>query len=124
MKIYKNKEFNKWAAKEGLKDEVLSAAVNEIERGIIDANLGGNIVKKRVAVGGRGKSGGVRTLLAYKVGDRAFFIYGFAKNAQANIKQDELKALKLYAKVLLAFSDKELAKAVKTGALIEVECDE
>lgn len=79
--------------------------------------------KKRVAVGSRGKSGGVRTLLAYKMGDKAFFVYGFAKNVRANIKTDELKGLKAYAEVLLGYSDKELTQAVKNGALIEVESD-
>jgi hypothetical protein len=76
-----------------------------------------------LAVGSRGKSGGVRTLLAYKVADKAFFIYGFAKNAKANISTDELKGLKACADVLLSYSDKELSKAVKSGALIEVESD-
>ena len=67
--------------------------------------------KKRVATGGRGKSGGVRTLLAYKVGDRAFFVYGFAKNARANIKADELDGLKKLAKELLGYTDRQLKKS-------------
>ena len=91
MRIFKNKAFNKWAAKTALSGDTLRAAVDEMERGLIDANLGGHVVKKRVAVGGRGKSGGFRTLLAYKSGDRAFFMYGFAKNARANVSADELK---------------------------------
>ena len=82
------------------------------------------VVKKRVALAGRGKSGGVRTLLAYKVGNKAFFVYGFAKNARANISADELKALKHLAKELLDYSDKALTVAIKHGALIEVENDE
>lgn len=81
------------------------------------------MVKKRVAVGGRGKSGGVRTLLAYKVDDKAFFVYGFAKNARANISANELKALKRLAKELLGYSDKALTEAIKHGALFEVESD-
>ena len=84
MRIFKNKVFNKWAEKEGLSDDTLRVAVDEMERGLIDADLGGHVVKKRVAVGGRGKSSGVRTLLAYKSGDKAFFVYGFAKNARMN----------------------------------------
>ena len=123
MRVFKNKAFSKWAAKEGLGDEALLAAVDEMERGLIDAELGGHVVKKRVALAGRGKSGGVRTLLAYKVGNRAFFVYGFAKNARANISADELKALKHLAKELLEYSDKALTEAIKHGALIEVEND-
>lgn len=123
MRILKNKVFSKWAAKEGLSDSALWAAVDEMERGLVEADLGGHVFKKRVAVGGRGKSGGVRTLLAYKVADKAFFIYGFAKNVRANVKTDELKGLKAYAEVLLSYSDKELTQVVKNGALIEVESD-
>jgi hypothetical protein len=88
MRIFKNKAFTKWAEKEGLNDDALQIAVDEMERGLIDADLGGHLVKKRVAVGGRGKRGGVRTLLAYKSGDKAFFMYGFAKNARANVSTD------------------------------------
>lgn len=121
MRVFKNKAFSKWASKEGLNDQSLRDAIDEIERGLVDADLGGHVYKKRVAVGGRGKSGGVRTLLAYKIGDKAFFVYGFAKNARANIKADELKGLKAYADVLLKYSDKELKQAVKAGVLIEVE---
>ncbi|MDQ7732889.1 type II toxin-antitoxin system RelE/ParE family toxin [Halomonas sp. SpR1] len=123
MRVFKNKVFNKWAAKEGLNDAALLAAIDEIERGLIDADLGGHVLKKRVAISGRGKSGGVRTLLAYKVGDKAFFVYGFAKNARANISADELKALKHLAKELLGYSDKALTDAIKHGVLIEVEND-
>lgn len=121
MRIFKNKTFNKWAEKEGLNDDALRAAVDEIERGLIDADLGGHVVKKRVAVGGRGKRGGVRTLLAYKSGDKAFFVYGFAKSARANVSTDELKALKHLAKELMNYSDKTVTKAIRHGALIEVE---
>ena len=123
MRILKNKAFNKWAAKEGLSDHALRVAVDEIARGLIDADLGGHVVKKRVAVGGRGKSGGARTLLAYKVNDKAFFVYGFAKNARANISIDELKALKHLAKELLNYSDKGLTEAIEYGELIEVNND-
>jgi len=95
-----------------------------MEHGLIDADLGGHVIKKRVAIGGKGKSGGVRTLLAYKFGDKAFFVYGFAKSARSNISSDELKALRRLAKELLGYSDKDLTEAIQHGALIEVEEDE
>lgn len=123
MRIFKNRVFSRWAAKEGLDDDALRAAVDEMERGLIDADLGGNVVKKRVAIGGRGKSSGVRTLLAYRIGNKAFFVFGFAKNARANISADELKALKALAKELLGYSDNALTAAIKHGVLIEVEND-
>ena len=123
MRIFKNKVFDKWAAKEGLTDDALRAAVSEIERGLVDAELGGHVLKKRVALVGRGKSGGARTLLAYRVKDKAFFVYGFAKNARSNIKPDELRALKMLAAQLLSYSDKELTKATKDRVLVEVSND-
>ena len=101
MQVYKSKWFSKWADKEDLSDQDLSAAVKEMVNGLIDADLGGHVMKKRVALQGQGKSGGTRTLLAFKVGDKAFFMYGFAKNQQDNISAKELKALKAMAKQVL-----------------------
>lgn len=124
MRVLKNKAFSKWAAKEGISDSALKTAVEDMEKGLVDADLGGHVFKKRVAIGGKGKSGGVRTLLAYKVGDKAFFVYGFAKNARANIKADELDGLKKLAKELLGYTDRQLEKAIGSGALIEVSDDE
>lgn len=116
MRIFKTSHFSKWANKEGLSDETLLLAVSEIESGLV----GGNVYKKRVATNNRGKSGGSRTLLAYKAGNKAFFIYGFAKNARSNVTQIELKALKALAKELLIYSNKELANAITYGEIIEV----
>ena len=82
MRVFKNKLFSKWATKEGLSDEDLLNAVAEIENGLIDADLGGSVLKKRVALAGRGKSAGSRTLLAYRISDKAFFVYGFAKECK------------------------------------------
>lgn len=124
MRIFKNKDFNKWAAKEGIDDSALVNAVDEMERGLINADLGGHVFKKRVGIEGRGKSGGVRTLLAYKLNDKAFFIFGFAKNARSNISTKELKALKLYAKELLGYGDRKLEQAKANDVLIELEVED
>jgi len=120
MQVFKTKWFQKWAAKEGLGDEALLSAINEIANRLIDADLGGHVVKKRVALPGRGKRGSLRTLVAFKLEDKAFFIYGFAKNERANINKKELKALKLLAEQLLSYTHAALAKAAKAGELIEV----
>jgi hypothetical protein len=93
-------------------------------QGLVEANLGGHIVKKRVALGGRSKSGGVRTLLAFKLNDKAFFMYGFAKNQQSNITDKELKALKLLAAKLLAYDSRQLAIAITAQELYEVREDD
>jgi hypothetical protein len=124
MQIFQTKWFAHWANKEGLTSKVLCAAVVEISQGLVDANLGGHVVKKRVALGGRGKSGGVRTLLAFKMNDKAFFMYGFAKNQQSNISDKELKALKLLAAKLLAYDSRQLAIAIAAQELYEVREDD
>ena len=115
MRIYKSKWFTKWADKEGLSDEALKEAVSEMEKGLIDADLGGHVYKKRVPIEGQGKSSGLRTILALKVGNKAFFMYGFPKNARDNIDSKELKAFKRLAKELLGYSDAQLKKALKAG---------
>lgn len=123
MRAFKTKWFQRWAAKEGLSDGALRMAVEEMVNGLIEANLGGHVMKKRVALPGHGKRGGLRTLVAFQLDDRAFFIYGFAKNERANISQKELKALKLLAAELLSYSPAALMKAMKAGELIEVHDD-
>jgi len=119
MRFFKTRWFHRWAAKEGLSDMVLRIAAAELERGLADA-LGGYVYKKRIALPGRGKRGGVRTLVAYRSGQAVFFMYGFPKNERANIESDELKALRLLAKELLGYSEQGLARAVEAGELIEV----
>lgn len=124
MQVYKSKWFSKWADKEDLTDQDLSAAVKEMVNGLIDADLGGHVMKKRVALQGQGKSGGTRTLLAFKVGDKAFFMYGFAKNQQDNISSKELKALKAMAKQVLGYTPAQLRVVLNAGEFIEVRHDE
>ncbi len=124
MRAFKVKAFARWASREGLIDDALASAVIEMEHGLIDAKLGGQVVKKRVALPGRGKRGSSRTLLAFKQGDKAFFIYGFAKNERANISSKELQALKLLAKELLNYTATALVKATKAGELIEIEVND
>lgn len=123
MQVFKTRWFQRWAAKEGLNDEALRSAVEEIANGLIEADLGGHVMKKRVALPGRGKRGSLRTLVAFQLDDKAFFVYGFAKNERANISQKELKALKLLAAELLNYCPAALLKAIKAGELIEVHDD-
>ena len=119
MRVFKSRPFHRWATKEGLSDESLRAAVEEMEQGLAGADLGGHLLKKRVALQA-GKSGGGRAPVAYETGRRAFFIYGFSKNARSNISGRELKALKRYAAELLAYDNQTLRRALEAGALVEV----
>ena len=124
MQAFKTRPFAKWASAEGLGDDVLAFAVAEMARGLIDARLGGQVVKKRVAFAGRGKRGSARTLVAFKQDEKAFFIYGFAKSERSNVSDRELQALKLLAKELLNYPAPALADAIRGGELIEIKVNE
>jgi hypothetical protein len=106
--------------KTDLTHDVLCQAVVEMEKGLIDAELGGGVVKKRVALPGRGKSGSARTLLATNRRDRWFFLFGFEKNERANVSPGELQALKTLADEFLQLSSTELSKQVRSGSLQEI----
>ena len=110
----------------GLTDIGLRAAVIEMVQGLVDADLGGHLVRKRVALPGRGKRGGARTIVATRRAGRWFFLYGFEKNERANVDRDELKVLQEVATELLEFDDRELAAALAAGELLEVSdgCNE
>ena len=120
MSAFMSKPFSKWAASEGISHNDLRSALAEIVDGLIDAELGGGVIKKRVGVANRGKSSGARTILAYKSGKHTFFMFGFLKNQTDNITRQEQKALKAMAKEYFSYNESQLEKAVKSGQLIEV----
>ena len=124
MTVFKRKNFARWQAGEKLPDAALCKAVQEMEAGLVDVDLGGFLYKKRVARPGGGKSGGYRTLLSARIGSRYVLLHGFPKSDKANITQDERKALQFAGKVFLELSAENLAKALESGVLLEVCCDE
>ena len=119
-RVVKDAEFAKSARKSSISDTSLMTAVSEVERGLVDAYLGGSVFKKRVAREGAGKSSGFRVIVAVKSGEKSFFIHLFAKNKRANIDQRELADLKEYAKILLGMSDEQIRMALDAGALEEI----
>lgn len=123
MKLLKNKEFARFARRAGLSDTDLCSAASQADRGIIDADLGGGVIKQRIARRGKGKSGGFRTIVLFKINDRAVFVYGFAKNERSNISLSELTAFRKLAAEILAYDDTALDQAVKVRALIETPCE-
>lgn len=118
--IYKTKAFASLTKKEVLLDDDLVEACKELSEGLFDSDLGGNVYKKRIASGNKGKSGGFRTIVGAVVGDKYFFLYVFAKSSRANISPKEKLALKELAKVFLKLSQGKLDQLVKDGELIEV----
>ena len=123
-RIFKNEWFTKFARKEGISDAALVDVVRRAERGLVDADLGGGLIKQRVARKGQGKSGGYRTLIAARLGDRAVFLFGFAKSSQDNLTVDELKVYHTLAKAMLALTEEMVAALVEKNVFVEVDTDD
>jgi hypothetical protein len=123
MIAYLTKDFARFARKAGLADSQLVQAALDVTEGRYDADLGGGVFKQRIAREGRGKSGGFRTIILFKIGRHCFFAFGFAKNNKANVSAKELKALKHLADLLLGYSDVEIQTAETAGELIKVVSD-
>jgi hypothetical protein len=100
VQVFKTKEFARFARREAIRDETLLEAAVRAERGLIDADLGGGLIKQRVARPGQGRRGGFRTLMAFRAGGLTVFVYGFAENERGNTGPEELN---FWCKVAEAF---------------------
>lgn len=120
MRIFKNTWFSRFAKRQRITDASLVAAIEEAEQGLIAADLGGHIIKQRIARPGQGKSGGYRTIIVFQQGDRSFFVYGFPKSDRENIEKDELAAFKQAAEQFLALDNDQIEALLDTNALTEI----
>jgi hypothetical protein len=120
VRIFKTKWLVRFARRQAIEDRSLIEAIARAGRGSIDADLGGGIIKQRVARRGQGRSGGHRMLIAYRRGDRAVFLYGFAKNQRDNIEPDELLTLRDIGSAWLKAAPRQIDRALAEGTLEEV----
>jgi len=118
--IYKLKTFARFAWDEGISDASLADAIERAERGLIDANLGGHLIKQRVARQGQGRSGGHRVLIAYRGASFSLFLYGFAKKDRENLDAKEMRFVRELADAWLNASPNAVREALQDGKLIEV----
>lgn len=123
MRIFKTKPFMRFANQAAINDEDLCEAVRSAENGLIDANLGGGVIKQRIARKGQGKSSGFRSIVLFLQGERSFFVYGFSKSSRDNIRKDELKAFRALASEMLGMSDSDLKSALGNQTIKEIFCD-
>src|SRR5271165_6243062 len=114
------KSFARFARKARIREADLWEAACLAEAGVIDADLGGGVIKQRIARAGEGKSGGSRAIVLFRIKPRAVFVFGFEKKDLGNIGANELEAFKELADVILGYSDAEIAMRVADGALIEI----
>jgi hypothetical protein len=124
VRIFKSRWFQRFARKEGIPDAALCEAVVRAEKGQVDAELGGEVIKQRIVRPGQGKSKGDRTIILFRRGARAFFVYGFSKSQLANIDDDEAQEFKEAAKIVLSLTEHELVVRLKRGDFVEVEANE
>lgn len=124
MKIYQNKWFSQWATQQNISNADLCEVIRRAQNGLVDANLGAGVIKQRLARPNQGKSGGFRTIIFFRAGERAFFIFGFAKSERENLSKPELKEYKALAKRILALSAAEVQLLIEAQQFTEVECDE
>jgi hypothetical protein len=124
LRIFATKWFGRFARIEKIETARLRETIDRAERGSVDAELGGNLIKQRVARHGQGRSGGFRTLIAYHTKTRSVFLYGFSKSERENIEADDLQDLKKLARRFLTMNDDELGKALTENELIEVTRDD
>jgi len=120
VRIFKNREFSRFARKEKISNEKLIEAIKNVDAGLIDANYGGGVIKQRISRPGEGKSGGYRSIILYRQGDKAFFVYGFAKNELDNIEKTEERDFKKLAKIMFALPDEQLNVLLNAGKIEEV----
>jgi hypothetical protein len=124
MRVLKTHTFARFARQESMPDGALANAIRQAERGLVAAQLGGGLIKLRIARSGSGKSGGYRTIIAYSAGRRAVFLFGFAKNQRDNLTPIQLADLKMVGRDLLALTEHQINEAVVSGQLQEVRYDE
>ncbi len=120
IRVFQTRTFTRWIRKSGLKQDALLQAVREIESGLVDADLGGYLYKKRIRFPGQGKRGAGRVIVATRFQDRLFFLYGFAKNERSDVPENDLKVLRELAAELLTLSDVGIRRAKAEGQLSEV----
>ncbi len=120
-RIFSTKAFGRFAGHEGIGDDDLREAVARAEAGLIDADLGGGVIKQRIARKGQGKSGGFRTIVLFRREAMAVFVYGFAKSDRGNIGPDERKAFRKLAAETLSLDDAALGAAMRNGTLREIK---
>lgn len=121
MRIFKNKWFAKFARKEGISDKKLIQAVRDVEAGNIDADYGGGVIKQRIARPQEGKSGGYRTIILFSKGDKAFFVFGFAKSELDNIDRSDVRGFKKLAKIMGSLTPSRLDGLIAKAEVEEIK---
>lgn len=123
MRVFKTKGFARFQRRERIADALLCDTVERMERGLINADLGHELFKERLARPGQGKRGGFRVLLGWRSGARTVFIFGFAKKDADNVDEDEVREWQDIAAAWLSLNTERIEQAIADDDLLEVHCD-
>jgi hypothetical protein len=123
LRVFVTKAFRRFQRKEQIADAALCEAIARAEQGLIDADLGSGLIKQRVARKGQGRSGGFRTLIAYKTAVRSVFLFGFAKSERDNISAEDKRELVETGSLLMRLDPKGITALLEAGEVWEIECD-
>jgi hypothetical protein len=124
VRMFKTARFARFARADGIADDFLVEAVRRAELGLVNAWLGGGVIKQRLAREGQGRSGGYRAIAFFRADERAVFAFGYAKSDRDDLHPGEVVQFKRLAKHVLALADEQLSALVARGALEEVVIDD
>ena len=124
MRVFKTKVFARFAKRERITEKEICEAARRVAKGLIDADLGGGVIKQRLARKGQGKSGGFRSIILFQRNEKMFFVYGFAKSDRDNIRKDELMAFRKLADAMFILDNKALVAVMRNGTIMEIRCHE
>ena len=121
MHVYLSKSFQRNARRDGVTDEHCREAIRRAENGLVDANLGGGLIKQRIATGNRGASKGARAVIFYQRGEVAVFLHVFPKSGKANLTNLELAVYLKLARILEGLTEAKLKELVTTEGWRELK---
>jgi len=124
LRVFLNSWFARFAAKEKISNAALIDAAQRADEGQIDADLGGGVIKQRIARPGEGKSKGFRSIVLFRKGDRCIFVFGFQKSDLGNIRDDEVRQFKKMANHVLNLTDTQLVALLANGQFLEIQDDQ
>lgn len=120
LRIFLTKSFMRFVRRHSIEDTDLRDAICRVTKGLIDADLGGGVIKQRIARPNQGKSGGYRSIILFRRGNNAFFVYGFSKSSRHNLRSDEVTGFRRLADVMLSYDEAALDQALDSGVIREV----
>ena len=114
MDVFVTRECVRLLKRAKISDDVLLNAIEDANRGLVDADIGSGVIKQRLPGPSSGKARGSRAILFFVRAERAVFLHVFSKNAKANLTPTETEAYRDFASVLRTMEKATLEALVET----------